>query len=408
MSLSPNVGDLRLILDSTRWTPHCGTVSGTWIPQEKIFWIPLPGAKCFARRNILKAWSPGNFNCSFSLQWEHRMWYKGSQWLMGFANSEQRRKNRTKKIMRSDVTRRTSVVSQWKLWIIYIRYLAISENGVAVLEFYSSKNMKLTVRKSLWLLGFLTLFYYTYRNLQAPSMVSRAGNRPVNCEKSAKEIQQLVHLAHGVHKVLDELGIKHWLMFGSLWGIQRKLYNPLPWDDDVDMGLSGDDVHYQSLSREKFLSAFTTKGFTLKERLDRNGIVGIFNQKICPSGWVDIFIFYDYRGTMKRTGWETWLAPINYNLYSSFSSRAVEGSLPKARFGDFDMYVPKDILLVLKSVYPFNWWVEDRPRNCINKKIWKWINSSFLLDQNLQRIRNAQYHNWRKDYKDAILGKTFW
>ena len=229
--------------------------------------------------------------------------------------------------------------------------------------------MKLTVRKSLWLLGFLTLFYYTYRNLQAPSMVSRAGNRPVNCEKSAKEIQQLVDLAHGVHKVLDELGIKHWLMFGSLWGIQRKLYNPLPWDDDVDMGLSGDDVHYQSLSREKFLSAFTTKGFTLKERLDRNGIVGIFNQKICPSGWVDIFIFYDYRGTMKRTGWETWLAPINYNLYSSFSSRAVEGSLPKARFGDFDMYVPKDILLVLKSVYPFNWWVEDRPRNCINKEI---------------------------------------
>ena len=244
-----------------------------------------------------------------------------------------------------------------------------SENGVAIQEFYSSKNMKLNVRKSLWLLGFSTLFYYTYRNLQAPTMVSRAGSRPVNCEKSAKEIQQLVDLAHEVHKVLDELGIKHWLMFGSLWGIQRKLYNPLPWDDDVDMGLSGDDVHYQSLSREKFLSAFTNKGFTLKERLDRNGIVGIFNQKICPSGWVDIFIFYDYWGTMKRTGWETWLAPINYNLYSSFSSRAVEGSLPKARFGDFDMYVPKDILLVLKSVYPFNWWVEDRPRNCVNKKI---------------------------------------
>ena len=217
------------------------------------------------------------------------------------------------------------------------------------------------------LLSFLIVLYYTYRNLQAPSMVSRAGNRPVNCKKSAREIQQLVDLAHEVHKVLDELQIKHWLMFGSLWGIQRKLYNPLPWDDDVDIGLSGDDVHYQSLSREKFLSAFTTKGFTLKERLDRNGIVGIFNQNICPFGWVDVFIFYDYRGTMKRTGWETWLAPINYNLYFSFPSSAVEGLLPKARFGDFDMYVPKDILLVLKSIYPFNWWVVDKPRNCINK-----------------------------------------
>ena len=53
---------------------------------------------------------------------------------------------------------------------------------------------------------------------------------------------------------------------------------------------------------------------------------------------------------MKRTGWETWLAPINYNLYFSFPSSAVEGLLPKARFGDFDMYVSKDTLLVLKSV----------------------------------------------------------
>ena len=174
-------------------------------------------------------------------------------------------------------------------------------------------------------------------------------------------------LAHEVHNVLDELGIKHWLMFGSLRGIQRKLYNPLPWDDDVDMGLSGDDIRYQSLSREKFLSGITAKGFTLKEKLDQNGIMAIYNQQICPFGWVDIYIFYDYRGTMKRKGWETWLVPINYNLYSSFPSRAVEGSLPKARFGDFDMFVPKDILLVLKSVYPFDWWVVDKPRNCINQ-----------------------------------------
>ena len=53
---------------------------------------------------------------------------------------------------------------------------------------------------------------------------------------------------------------------------------------------------------------------------------------------------------MKRTGWETWLAPINYNLYFSFPSSAVEGLLPKARFGDLHMYVSKDTLLVLKSV----------------------------------------------------------
>ena len=211
----------------------------------------------------------------------------------------------------------------------------------------------------------LAFIFYIYRNLQLTSLVSRMGNKPVNCERSEKEKQQLVDLAHAVHNVLEDLGIKHWLMFGSLWGIERKLYNPLPWDDDVDIGVSGDNTSYQRLSRKEFLSAFTAKGFTLKDGLNRNGIMAIYNQGICPFGWVDIYIYYDYHGSMKRTGWETWLAPINYNLYSSFPSHTVEGSLPKARFGDFDIYVPKNVTLVLKRLYPFNWWVVDKPRNCI-------------------------------------------
>ena len=97
-------------------------------------------------------------------------------------------------------------------------------------------------------------------------MVSRAGNSPVNCKKSAQEIQQLVDLAHEVHdnKVLDDLGIKQWLMFGSLWGIKKKLYNPLPWDDDVDMGVSGDDVHYQSLVSGEISLRFHNQGFYVK------------------------------------------------------------------------------------------------------------------------------------------------
>ena len=35
-------------------------------------------------------------------------------------------------------------------------------------------------------------------------------------------IQQLVDLAHEVHKVLDELEIKHWLMFGSDFGVFKE------------------------------------------------------------------------------------------------------------------------------------------------------------------------------------------
>ena len=51
MSLSPDVTDLRLILDSTAWTPRC--VSGTWIPQEKISRIPECGFHFLGRNALL-------------------------------------------------------------------------------------------------------------------------------------------------------------------------------------------------------------------------------------------------------------------------------------------------------------------------------------------------------------------
>ncbi|XP_031572135.1 fukutin-related protein-like [Actinia tenebrosa] len=226
-----------------------------------------------------------------------------------------------------------------------------------------SWNRKRKIIYTVLLAGFC---YYMYRNLQLSSLVGSPGKTPVRCHKTKEEIAQLVNISHAVHDILEELGIKHWLMFGSLWGIVRKIHNPLPWDKDVDIGLSGDDDNFSKLTREQFLSAFTSKGFILKERLDRNAIIGVFNSDLCPNGWVDLFVFYDYSGKMKRTGWETWLVPINYNLFSSFPSSAIQGSLPKARFGDFEIYVPRDIMLVLRNVYPYNWWKVDRPTNCID------------------------------------------
>lgn len=208
--------------------------------------------------------------------------------------------------------------------------------------------------------------FYIYANLQQHGLVRRLGNKPVRCHKSSEEIAQLVNISHAVHNILEDLGIKHWLVFGSLWGIVRGINNPLPWDEDVDMALSGDDENFKKLTREQFLSAFTSKGFILKERLDRNGIMGIFRSDLCPNGWVDLFVFYDYNGKMKRAGWETWLVPLNYNVFSTFPSTAVQGSLPKVRFGDFEIYVPHDIMLVLRNLYPFNWWKVDKPRNCID------------------------------------------
>lgn len=95
MSLSPDVTDLRLILDSTAWTPRC--VSGTWIPQEKISRIPECGSISWDEMLCLTKQVEGLISRQFQLQFQLPSGFKGPQWLIGFANGEQRRKNRTKK-----------------------------------------------------------------------------------------------------------------------------------------------------------------------------------------------------------------------------------------------------------------------------------------------------------------------
>jgi len=52
-------------------------------------------------------------------------------------------------------------------------------------------------------------------------------------------MDQLLSLSYKVHQVLDELGLEHWLMYGSLLGALRG-HAPLAWDDDADIGLDGD------------------------------------------------------------------------------------------------------------------------------------------------------------------------
>ena len=214
----------------------------------------------------------------------------------------------------------------------------------------------------------LFLLYYLNANFKPPNPLSSLLEEPVHCNKSRDHINSLLNLTREVHDILDELGINHWLMYGSLWGIVRGYNKPLPWDHDVDIGIRGDDPNYVKLSRKQFLDAFTKRRFLYIDFLDRNCIIHLYHpgSNADAGPHLDIFVFYEYFGTMKRAGWITWLAPIRYNLFDAFPAKVIEFPLPKARFGDLDLCVPRDIMRVLRHEYPYNWWKVSKPGNCID------------------------------------------
>ena len=57
---------------------------------------------------------------------------------------------------------------------------------------------------------------------------------------------------------------------------------------------------------------------------------------------------------------------INYRLYHSFPARLVQQPLPKAKFGSFNISVPKGGLEIMKHLYPFNWWKVVKPASWEN------------------------------------------
>ena len=166
-------------------------------------------------------------------------------------------------------------------------------------------------------------------------------------------------IANKTHFVLDSMGIEHWLMYGSLWGHLRGIPGPLPWDHDVDFGIDGNG-NFGKIPLDEFKAKFKAAGLGVEDRLQETSSFRI-------QGSVEIFVFYNYRGTMMRSGYETWILYINYRLYHSFPARLVQQPLPKVRFGSFNIAVPREGIEMMKHLYPFNWWKVVKPASCENQ-----------------------------------------
>lgn len=212
---------------------------------------------------------------------------------------------------------------------------------------------------------FITIALFLKLNVMTPGMYT--GNKPWSpapkCKNSEQDLNRMVQLTHKVQDILKNMGIDCWLMYGSLWGPLRGIEGPLPWDNDVDLAINGDGIFSQMTFRQ-FKAMFTARGLTVESRLWQSSLIVISEGGAWPS--LDLFVFYNYGGTMKRPGFESWLLPINYKLYHTFPAHLVEQPLPKVKFGSFNISVPRDGIEIMKHLYPYNWWKVVRPVGCDN------------------------------------------
>ena len=184
--------------------------------------------------------------------------------------------------------------------------------------------------------------------------------RPVTpCFKSKQHTARLIELAHKTHLVLDSIGVDHWLMYGSLWGPLRGIPGPLPWDHDVDIGIDGNG-NFKKIPLKNFKAKFEAAGLGLIDKLQESRYLSV-------KGYgesVGLFLYYNYRGTMMRSGYESWLFYIHYRFRHSFPAKLVQHPLPKVKFGSFNISVPRGGIEIMKHLYPTNWWKVVKPKSC--------------------------------------------
>ena len=202
---------------------------------------------------------------------------------------------------------------------------------------------------------------YVHINLQSFAYyTNRFWNPVVTCENSEEEINELLDLTYQIHKILDDMKIRHWLMYGSIWGALR-IGRPLPWDNDVDIGFDGEG-RFADMTLSEFLAPFKAAGLTVRNKWTQSGTVVIAKEGLWLS--VDLFAFYNYGGVMRRTGLESWFFALNYRTHNSFPAKLVQPKLPKVKFGFFNISIPKGGIEIMKHLYRYNWWKEVRPSGC--------------------------------------------
>jgi len=207
-----------------------------------------------------------------------------------------------------------------------------------------------------------TIYYLISKQTFARYTGRHPFNPIMKCRNlTSLQMDQLLNLSYKVHQVLDELGVEHWLMYGSLLGALRG-HAPLVWDDDADIGLDGDGT-LKALSKTEFIEKLKSVGAKhVGDFCSRDGLITIQDGNSEFS--VDMVVFNRSGKWMKRLGWATWLFYFQYNNFHTFPAKLIEQPLPKIQFGFFNISAPRGGKEILKYIYPTDWWKVVKPPEC--------------------------------------------
>ncbi len=174
----------------------------------------------------------------------------------------------------------------------------------------------------------------------------------MNCNKKPKFIRidkdiekRLYEQVELIHTVCDSLGVKCWIIGGSLLGYARH-GKQIPWDDDCDLGIKIDDLKpvYEALVRiapsVNMKVEYTCHGLKLKCALK-------------PNIGTDIFPYY-LQGDLTAGAMEKWvLASDRSRAFwprDYFHTHELH-KFKKVKFGSKRVYIPSSHLRYLETLY---------------------------------------------------------
>ena len=179
------------------------------------------------------------------------------------------------------------------------------------------------------------------------------------CKRTAEEATALQKLFYDVREVLDELKVRHFLIYGSIWGAYRSR-GPLPWDYDIDLGIHGNE-EFSKIPREKFVKAFQSRDIHVNDKMHQASVFYLSRGKFAQ---VDLDVFFNYTGWMQRSGWISWVLYYNYKTYHTFPAWMLQEPLPTMQFFEFQIPVPRGGKEILKYLYPKDWQKPFTPAAC--------------------------------------------